>query len=177
MKTVLRTLLFLAVVVGLIAPMVAKPNLVVALRGTDVATPDLVPDIDGDGQDDEALCFELDLVDLKSGRTIGSATDCLSNVTPVGDGLALVGTTYFHFPEGVLVTRGLTSVKPTTIGSPNFTHVTGAIPDHGENSVLFGTGRFHKASGAARLSGAVNLSALGSDGLITFDCIFVIDLD
>ncbi len=177
MKTVLRTLLFATVVVCLLAPIAAKPNLVVALRGTGMAVPDLVPDIDGDGQDDEALCFDVDLVDLKSGRTIGAATDCLSNITPVGDGMALVGTTYFHFPEGVLVTRGLTSVLPTTIGSPNFTHITGAVPDHGENGVLFGTGRFYEASGAARLSGAVNLSELGSDGKITFDCIFIIDLD
>lgn len=177
MKSVLKTLLFATVIISILVPIVAKPNLAVGLRGTSLGVPDLVPDIDGDGQDDPAMCFDLDLVDLKSGRTIGSATDCLSNITPVGDGLALVGTTYFHFPEGVLVTRGLTSVQPTTIGSPDFTHITGGIPVHDENSVLMGTGRFHKASGAARLSGAVNLSALDSDGLITFDCIFIIDLE
>lgn len=177
MKAVLRSLLFTFVVLCLLAPITAKNNLTVAVRGTGMGVPDLVPDIDGDGQDDPAMCFEVDLVDVKSGRTIGTAVDCLSNITPVGDGMALVGTTYFHFPEGVLVTRGLTSVQPTTIGSVDFTHITGAVPSPDDNSVLNGTGRFHKASGAARLSGAVNLSALGSDGLITFDCIFVIDLD
>ncbi len=177
MKTFLKISLFTIVVVSLIGPITAKPNLVVALRGTGTAFPDVVPDFDGDGQYDVAVCFFVFLVVLKSGRTIGAATDCLSNITPVGDGMALVGTTYFHFPEGTLVTRGLTTVKPTTIGSPNFTHITGAVPDHGENGVLFGTGRFHKASGAARLSGAVNLSELGSDGKITFDCVFIIDLD
>ena len=33
------------------------------------------------------------------------------------------------------------------------------------------------ATGTARLSGAVNLSRLGSHDEITFDCVFVIDLD
>ena len=37
-------------------------------------------------------------------------------------------------------------------------------------------GRYQNATGSVRLSGAVNLSELG-DGVITFDCLFVINLD
>ena len=59
---------------------------------------DMVPDIDGDGNDDAAFCFDVDLIDLKNNKVIGTATDCLSNITPVGDGVSAVGTTYFHLP-------------------------------------------------------------------------------
>jgi hypothetical protein len=50
------------------------------------------------------------------------------------------------------------------------------VPNPGANSIIGGTGRFQNATGSVRLSGAVNLSELG-DGVITFDCVFVINLD
>jgi len=51
-----------------------------------------------------ALCFDVDLVDIKTGLVIGAASDCLSDISgnPV-DGLALTGTTFFYFPGGTLV--------------------------------------------------------------------------
>ena len=50
-------------------------------------------------------------------------------------------------------------------------------PGHaGDDNVIYGDGKFSGASGTARLSGSVNLSELDSDGLITFDCIFVLDV-
>lgn len=159
----------------------AKPakghNIIVALKGTGTAQARTVPDIDGDSVDDPATCFDIDLVDLKTDNVIGSASDCLSDITPVGDGLALVGTTYFNFNEGTLISRGLTTVQPTTHGSPDVTHITGAIPSPGDNNIVGGTGPFVGATGTVRLSGAVNMSKLNSDGEITFDCVFVIDLD
>lgn len=125
----------------------------------------------------DALCFDIDLVDIKTGRVIGTASDCLSDISgdPV-NGLALTGTTFFNFPGGTLITRGLTSVQPILHGSPDFTHITGAIPQPGDDNVIYGDGKFSGASGTARLSGTVNLSELESDGLITFDCIFVLDV-
>ena len=42
---------------------------------------------------------------------------------------------------------------------------------------MYGTGKFGKASGSARLSGLVNVSKLVTDGEIAFDCLFIIDLD
>jgi hypothetical protein len=152
-------------------------NVIVALKGTAVG--EMRPVAFGaQGDDAQALCFDLDLIDLKTGRQIGTATDCLSNIQPVGDGIALVGRTIFNFPGGTLVTRGLTSVQPKTHGSPTVTHITGAIPAPGENSILSGMGRFKNAAGSVRLSGAVKMEPLADGRLqMTFDCIFVIDLE
>ena len=157
-------------------------NIVVALRGTSIGELREI-EYGSEGDDAIALCFDLDIIDLKTGRVIGTATDCLSNIEEANGGLKLVGRTFFYFPGGTLVTRGLTSVQPVTHGSPDFTNITGAIPAAGENSVLAGSGRFEDASGPARLSGAVKMENIPNgpgpedDELqITFDCLFDIDL-
>jgi len=157
----------------------ADPNIVVRLVGTAIGEDRTVPDIDGDGIDDQALCFDINLENIKTGKIIGVATDCLSEITPVGDGLSLIGTTTFNFNDGnQLVSRGITTVQPITDGSPNMTHITGSIPDVNENNILSGTGKYHDASGPVRLSGAVNMEPQDDGTLqITFDCLFVISLD
>ena len=43
---------------------------------------DFVPDIDGDGLDDPAICFEVELINQTNQQTVGAATDCLSDLTP-----------------------------------------------------------------------------------------------
>ena len=121
-----------------------------------------------------ALCYDLDLVDAKSGNVIGSAADCLSNINLIGDGVALTGTTFFFFPGGTVVSQGLTTVQPVLHGSPDFTHITGAIPQPGDNSVVYGDGKFQNASGPVRLSGAVNLTNFPNQA--TFDCVFILDV-
>jgi hypothetical protein len=121
-----------------------------------------------------AMCYDLDLVDVKSGDVIGSAADCLTDINEVGDGVALTGTTFFFFPGGTVVTRGLTTVQPKTHGSADFTHITGAIPQATDDNVIYGDGKFKNASGPVRLSGAVNLSNFPEQA--TFDCIFVLDI-
>jgi hypothetical protein len=96
------------------------------LVGTGEAFSSTVPDIDGDGDGvaDEATCFTIDLIDLDSNEIIGDATDCLSNITPDGDGLRVIGTTTFNFPQGQLVTRGETTAQPLLHGANGFTHAT-----------------------------------------------------
>ena len=151
-------------------------SIIVALRGSSTGVADVLSDLP-DSLD--ALCFpDLQMVEVKSGLVIGTARDCLSNINTVGDGMAITGTTFFNFTEGEsLISRGETSVQPTTTGSPNFTHITGAIPTAGSNQVIGGTEQYQNASGTVRLSGAVNLSLLESDGQITFDCLFEITLE
>jgi hypothetical protein len=141
-----------------------------------------VEDLDGDGiADDPAICFDVDLINAKNQQVIGTGTDCLSNVTPTGTGLALVGTTYLHMPNGDLVIRGNTSVQPVfhptvTADGQTMTHVTGAAGTG--NAVIDGTYRFEGASGTARLSGMVDLSGFGGNvgDPISFNCLFVVDL-
>jgi hypothetical protein len=139
-------------------------------------------DLDGDGiADDPAICFDVNLIDAKNQQVIGTGTDCLSNVTPTGTGLALIGTTYFRTPYGDLVVRGNTSVQPvfqSTVSSNGqvMTHITGAAGT--ENAVIDGTSRFEGATGTARLSGMVDLSGFGGNvgDPIAFNCLFVVDL-
>lgn len=121
-----------------------------------------------------ALCFDVDLVDVKSGNVIGSATDCLTGINVIGDGVALTGTTFFFFPGGTVVSRGLTTVQPILHGSVDFTHTTGAIPQPRDDSVVYGDGKFKNASGPVRLSGAVNLTNFPNQA--TFDCVFILDI-
>lgn len=125
-----------------------------------------------------ANCFDLDLVDAKTGNVIGSAIDCLSGIASsvTDNGVMLTGTTFFFFPGGTLISQGLTTVQPVLHGSADFTHITGAVPSPGDNGVVYGDGKFKNAAGPVRLSGAVNLSLLNSDGQITFDCVFIIDI-
>lgn len=152
------------------------PNQGVVLRlvGTAEGYAGTVPDIDGDKADDDATCFDISVLDA-DGNVIGTATDCLSNITPVGDGMALVGTTLFNLDNGSFTARGLTTVQPvTTQGDTPVTHTTGAVPMDGANGVLSGTEAFENFEAQVRLGGAVNLSKLDSDGLITFDCLFAV---
>ncbi len=160
----------------------AGKHFVFNLIGTGAMYADIVPDIDGDGYDDNAICFDVELIDQKNNQVVGTATDCLSNLTPTGSGVALVGTSYFHLPQGTLITRGNTSVQPVlqptvTTWGQNITHITGASGT--DNAIIGGTKRFSGATGTARLSGMVDLSgftgALGDP--MTFDCLFVIDID
>jgi len=140
-------------------------------------------DLDGDGiATDLAWCFDVDLVDMKNQQTIGTATDCLSDVTPTGTGVALVGTSYFHTPFGDLVTRGNTSVQPVfhptvTPDGQNMTHITGAAGTG--NAIIDGTRRFEGATGTVRLSGMVDMTNFAGNvgDPITFNCLFIIDLD
>jgi len=157
----------------------ADPRLVVILEGTAAGMPAMVPDFDGDGNPDPAFCWDLDLVDATTNRVIGAARDCFSPQNP--EGTKGVGTTYFYFPQGTLVSQGKNTGQPVTWDpsmypdvDPNVTVITGAFPAPGVNNILSGTGRFAAARGRVRLSGAVRPHP---DGItLTFNCILVIDL-
>ncbi|MER0202989.1 MAG: hypothetical protein DU480_03840 [Nitrosomonas sp.] len=160
----------------------AGKHMVLNLTGSGDMYESTVPDIDGDGVEDSAMCFDVKVVNAKNNQIIGRGTDCLSKVTPTGTGVALVGTTYFHLPGGSLITRGKTSVQPVlhptvTPRGLTVTHITGAASD--QNSVIGGTGRFASASGKVRLSGMVSMANFAGNvgDPIVFDCLFVVDLD
>ena len=145
------------------------------LKGIGTAYSAEIPVIDG-SQTMTATCFDLELYDLSTGYQIGTATDCLADIVEELGGIKLVGTTIFNFTGGAtIVSRGNTTVMPVLHGSQGFTHITGAGADG--NGILSGTKQYANASGSVRLSGMVDLSKLDTDSQITFDCIFVINLD
>ena len=179
----LFTLPFLLMYAGMVSSGQGQgERMILNLKGTGTMYVNTVPDIDGDGNDDEAYCFDVELINMRNQKVIGTATDCLANITPVGDGVAVVGTTYFHLPQGTLISRGLTTAQPvvhlttTTSGQP-VTHITGASST--ENAILGGTNGFEQSTGTVRLSGMVDMSGfMGNPGdPVSFDCIFVINLN
>jgi len=154
----------------------SRTNLVLNLKGTATGVQDVVENGET-GQMMEGNCFEADLIYVPTGRVIGTGIDCLSKVQMVDGGLALVGTAIFDFGYlGTLTTQGKTSVQPKTHGSEPSTHITGAIPNAGANTIIGGTGIFKGVTGSVRLSGAVNMGNIDKNE-ITFDCLFVVDLD
>jgi hypothetical protein len=184
MRSITKTNIFLAIVVTLLSASGALAagignNIVVVLAGEGV--------FDASGNQftqlglvapEGVLCFDIDLVDVKTGNVIGSGSDCLSDINSDDGGMsmALTATSFFHFPGGTLVSQGLVTVQPKLHGLEEFTHVVGAAPSPSENNVIYGDGKFKDANGSVRLSGLVNLGRLGSAGIIGFDCVFIIDL-
>jgi hypothetical protein len=152
----------------------AKP-MVLRLLGSADKTDETVPDPNNliPGNDD-AFCYTIPMIDVTIDREVGTAKDCISVLGLANGGVQVVGTTTFDFGGGhTFTTQGLTSVQPTTHGSPGITDITGAIPTAGSNGVIAGTGRFAKFAATARLSGAVNLSAFPATA--AFDCLFVVE--
>jgi hypothetical protein len=152
-------------------------HLMLKLAGTGSMYKRAVP-----GYEEEAMCFDIDLVDMKNGETIGTATDCLSDVQPKGDGMSIVGTTLLNMPEGSFVIRGNISAQPvleeTILESGQIiTHITGASST--ENSILGGTGIYEYSSGNVRLSGLVDMANFDANegDLVVFDCLLYIHLN
>ncbi|MGR5061381.1 hypothetical protein [Photobacterium sp. DNB22_13_2] len=160
-----------------------KKRLALNLVGTGEKYTTTVPPLEKYGPPLDAECFDVELKNIHDGEHIGWATDCLSEI--IGDpgvGLQLVGTTFFYLPDGLIVTRGDTTVRPvlTTIVTPegkSISHITGASSD--ENAVIKASGEYQWHKGTARLSGMVDLSNFdGSEGSpIFFDCLFIIELE
>jgi hypothetical protein len=122
------------------------------------------------------------MIDLSTGSSIGTATDCLdmATIAPINDdgGFIIVNTTFFNFEDGTIVSRSDTTVQPASDPLPSSgpTHITGEMASG--NNILsdLGTGDFAGATGSTRLSGQVDMSKM-PDGILTFACIFVIDVN
>jgi len=163
---------------SLLASEPADPRLVVILEGNNLqGYPSTVPDIDGDGIDDDAFCFDGNVVDAKTDLVIGTGQECLA---ATAEGLN-IATTTLHFPSGSLTVRGKISVWPVQWDpatnpdvDPNVGLVTGYFPGPGTNNIIASSGRFAGRTGRMRLSGA----ALDyGDGTANLNCVFIIDLD
>ncbi len=146
-------------------------GLVVLLVGTAEGVTRMIDGVEMD-------CFDVDLVDPATGRIIGRGTDCLDLNSIVGDptvgGFAVSNTTFFHLPNGSIMSRNRTTVQPVLDGSPGMTHLTGDVAQ--EPNILEGTGRYRGADGTARLNGAVDMSRFFSENIMSFYCVFQIDV-
>lgn len=184
MKSIIKTNIFLVILVTLLSVSGANAagvgkNIVVLLSGTGNAdsSGNQFTQFGLDVPPEFFACFDMDLVDAKTGNVIGSGSDCLSgvNFTETG-GAMMTATSFFHFPGGTLVSQGLVTVQPRLHGLEDYTHVTGAAPSPNENNVIYGDRKFRNAAGSVRLSGLVNMENVGS-GIIVFDCVFIIDIE
>jgi len=126
-------------------------------------------------------CFDVNLLDPANGNVIGKGTDCLdlNSIEMIGDdgGMLVSNTTFFKFDDGTIVSLSRTVIQPVSDPLPASgpTHITGEI-SCGENILAeMGTGKYQGVKGNTRLSGAVDMSKMG-EGVVTFDCIFVINL-
>ena len=121
-----------------------------------------------------------DMVDNVVSQAVKATTSDSMTERPGPDecgGLQVTATTVFQFNDAnSLFVTGETSVQPITFGSPDVTHVTGAIPGTNEENVEGGTGVYADATGSVRLSGAVNMANMESKGEATFDCLWVMDI-
>lgn len=146
------------------------PNIVIELVGTAEGETRTVDGVEMD-------CFDLDVIDPRTGRVIGEGTDCLDLGSIVGDPttgpFAINNTQFFHLKGGFVKSRLRTTISPVVdFSSLGLTHITGDVPG---GTILEGTGRFRRLEGGlARLSGAVDMSEFFSNNTITFNCIFVL---
>ena len=128
----------------------------------------------------EATCHDHDIINLKTGRIIGTATDATADVMPTSEGLVGTGTTFFHLPQGSLVVRGTGTIQPVLHGNPQLdghpvTHIAGIFPEPHDNNVLNGTGVFEGTEGTFVLLGALDLTN-AAQGQGSYHCLYDMDL-
>ncbi len=155
--------------------------------GIDLATDtNLSPEVIESLEAAEIACFDIPLIEPASEIVLGRGIDCLEVVEAVAFvddadvSLSLRALSLFVFESGTVVTLGSTSVRPFRPGvgdaAGGVTHMTGSIPSD-SGGVIGGTGAFADKVGAARVSGAVNLSNLAAAGEIFFDCLWIIQVE
>jgi hypothetical protein len=118
----------------------------------------------------------LDVINVITGRVVGTGVDCLSDVVMGEDGsMHLFGTTFFTLAAGEIVTQGHITVQPAlrpavTREGLVATHITGAASD-AEDTVVSGTNTFKNLAANVRLQGMIDSSSL-DEGILRFSCYF-----
>jgi hypothetical protein len=109
---------------------------------------------------------------------LGTATRCLTDIRTVDSGMALTATTFFHLPQGTIVSRQRMIVQPIVDSTAGFTHLTAAIPAPSVHTLLTeaGTGQFAGVPGSVRLAGAMDLSNFKDKNEIAWDDLALIRL-
>ena len=183
MKRHITIALFVAVFSFVIAPLTAQAigiNLVVQWKGTGTAGV-LPPGVGGDVVPVGTECVIVEMVDPRTGLSLGTGYDCIVDMTPVGhggDGIKVTTYYIFAFKDGSIISLNSLTVQPVVDqGSIDvgMTHILGDFLFVDENSIQGGTKRFYNATGNVRVSGGVNLNNFPDT--IEFDDLFVITLE
>ncbi len=152
-----------------------KQDMVLQLVGVGNMYTAQMPNVQGD-----SMCFDVNVIDMRSNLNIGTATDCIGEVAEDENGVITTkGTTTFRLPGGEFVTQGMITISPAKVPTVtafgmNVTHITGSAAEG--NSVISGTGNYAGMQANARLSGMLWLGDFaGNPGdPVEFSCFFII---
>jgi hypothetical protein len=153
-------------------------TLIVQLKGRAVGETRTIPPIEATRTTSEGNCFDVDLLDVMTDRSIGTATRCFTDVNTVNGGMVLTDTTFFRLQEGTIVARSRTAVQPALDGSSDVTHIATAIPAPLTTTILPdpGSGVFKGVPGTTRLAGAMDMRQFRERNEIGFNDLYLIKL-
>jgi len=177
----LMTIAMLATILSVFAN-AAPPDqgrtLIVRLKGRAIGETRAIPPIEATTTTSEGNCFNMDLLDLLTDKSIGTATRCFTDINTVNGGMVLTDTTFFRLREGTIVARSRATVQPSLDGSADVTHIAAAIPAPAATTILpeAGSGVFKGVPGTTRLAGAMDMRQFRERNAIAFDDIYFIKL-
>ena len=180
-RTTLMTIAMLTTVLSVFANAVTPDHgrtRVVQLQGRAIGQTRTIPPIDPTRVTSEGNCFDVDLTDVVTGNSIGTATRCFTDVSPGNGSTVLTDTTFFRLREGTIVSRSRTTVTPALDGSPDVVHIATAIPAPSATTILpdAGSGVFKSVPGTTRLAGAMDMRQFRARNEIGFNDIYIIRL-
>src|SRR5690242_2508204 len=130
-RIILITIATLMTVLGVFANAAPPDNsrtLIVRLKGRAIGQTRPIPPLEATRTTSEGNCFDVDLLDVMTDRSIGTATRCFTDVNTVSGGTILTDTTFFRLREGTIVARSRITVQPALAGTPDITDIATAIP-------------------------------------------------
>jgi Putative peptidoglycan binding domain len=180
-RIILMTIAMLTIVLGVFANAAAPDHgrtLIVRLKGRAIGATRPIPPVEATKATSEGNCFDVDLLDVVTDRSIGTATRCFTDINTVNGSMILTDTAFFRLREGTIVSRSRTTVQPVLDGSSDITHIATAIPTPAATTILpdAGSGVFKGVPGTTRLAGAMDMRQFRERNEIAFDDIALIKL-
>src|SRR5262245_36768807 len=180
-RIILITIATLMTVLGVFANAAPPDNshtLIVKLKGRTIGQTRPIPPLETTRTTSEGNCFDVDLLDVMTDRSISTSTRCFTDVNTVNGGTVLTDTTFFRLREGTIVSRSRTTIQPILDGSSEVTHIATAIPTPAATTILpdAGSGVFKGVPGTTRLAGAMDMRQFRERNEIAFDDISLIKL-
>jgi len=180
-RIILMTIAMLTIVLGVFANAAAPDHgrtLIVRLKGRAIGATRPIPLVEATKATSEGNCFDVDLLDVVTDRSLGTATRCFTDINTANGNMVLTDTTFFRLREGTIVSRSRTTVQPVLEGSSDITHIATAIPTPAATTILpdAGSGVFKGVPGTTRLAGAMDMRQFRERNEIAFDDIVLIKL-